>query len=315
LTLVIPFLLLVALQASQDEATLCEALNGRAVPVGTKAAALGRATGSTATASFIAGCLAFGEGRSDKAADHFERATERDRTKSLYFDWLGRAYGDQAQRANKLKQGLLARKTKGAFEQAVALDPNNLSARAFLVDFYQLAPGFMGGSEAKASEQAAAIRARNAYRGGLVGATVQSRRRDVIGAEREYALLVAAFPDSLAPRTALAQSQISGKRFADAFRTIDAARAALPASRVVSYLLGRAAALSGQQLERGEAALRQYLAHAPGPNEPSLAAAHMRLGQVLEQRGQRTEARAELEAALRLDPALKEAKDALARMK
>ena len=179
---------------------------------------------------------------------------------------MGRAYGDQAQRANKLKQGLLARKTKIAFEQAVALDPNNLSARAFLVDFYQLAPGFMGGSESKASEQLAAIRARNPYRGGLVGATVQSRRKDVAAAEREWAQLVATFPDSLAPRTALAQSQISGRRFAEAFRTIDAARAALPASRVMGYMLGRAAALSGDQLDRGETALRQYLAQVPSPS-------------------------------------------------
>lgn len=311
----ITWLLLAALQVAPGEAELCDALNSRTVPAGAAAAAQARATGNTAAASFIAGCIAFGERRPDKAADHFEKATERDRTKSLYFDWLGRAYGDQAQRANKLKQGLLARKTKAAFEQAVALDPNNLSARTFLVDFYQLAPGFMGGSEAKASEQVSAIRTRSPYRGGFIGATVQSRRKDIAGAEREYALLIATFPDSLAPRTALVQSQISGKRFADAFRTIDAARAAMPTSRVVNYLLGRAAALSGEQLERGEAALRQYLAQAPGLNEPSLAAAHMRLGQVMEKRGKRAEARTELQEAVRLDPALKEAKDALARLK
>lgn len=255
------------------------------------------------------------DGRADKAAELFENATEREGTKSLYFDWLGRAYGDQAQRANKLKQGLLARKTKTAFERAVALDPNNLSARGFLVDFYQLAPGFMGGSEAKASEQIAAIRARSAYRGGLVAATAQQRRKDVQGAEREFIALIAAFPDSLSPRTGLTQSLINGKRFAEAFRVIDAARAAIPSSAIPSYMLGRLAAISGEQLERGEAALRTYLSHVPARTEPSLAAAHMRLGQILEKRGRTADARAQLQEALRLDPSLKEAHDALAKLK
>lgn len=307
-------LLLLLAQAPLGDAELCDALNNRPAP-SVRAAAQARATGTTGPAYFIAGCMAFGDGRADKAADLFEKATETDGTKSLYFDWLGRAYGDQAQRANKLKQGFLARKTKSAFERAVALDANNLSARSYLVDFYQLAPGFMGGSEAKASEQIAAIRSRNPYRGGFVSATAQQRRKDVTGAEREFSTLIATYPDSLAPRTALVQSLINGKRFAEAFRAIDAARTALPASAVPAYLLGRTAVLSGEQLERGEAALRSYLTHVPAKNEPTLAAAHMRLGQLLEKRGQKAEARTQLEDAVRLDPSLKEAKDALARLK
>lgn len=297
------------------EAALCRAVARTDATPAARAAATARATGSTAAAAFMSGCLAMGQGKPDKGAEHFERATEREATRSLYFDWLGRAYGDQALRANKLRQAMLARKTKAAFERAVALDADNLDARSYLVDYYQLAPGFMGGSEAKATEQMEAIRARNAYVGGFTAATVKTRRKDLAGAEREYAALVRSHPDSLAPRVSLLSVQITASRWADAFRTLDAARATQPDARVLGYIAGRLSALSGQRLEAGEAALRQYLAAPPKAGEPALANAHFRLGQVLQHRGDVAGARRELQTAVSLDPKLTDAKTALAGLK
>lgn len=304
----------VAQPAPTSDGALCSAAASRNASADTKSIVTARSSGTTAGAAFFAGCIAMGEGRADRAADHFERATQRE-ARSLYFDWLGRAYGDQAQRANKLKQPFLAKKTKAAFERAVALDGDNLDARGYLVDYYQLAPGFMGGSESKASEQVEAIRARNAYRGGIVAATAQQRRKDPAGAEREYAALARSYPDSLGPRIALIQLPAASARWADAFRALDAARAALPDSRVLDYQGGRLAALSGQQLERGEAALRRYLTRAPAANEPTLAAAHMRLGQILQRAGKTADARVELQEAVKLDPSLDEAKKSLAALR
>jgi tetratricopeptide (TPR) repeat protein len=80
---------------------------------------------------------------------------------------------------------------------------------------------------------------------------------------------------------------------------------ALPEAMVGQYAVGRVAAESGQRLDRGAAALARYLAYQPKPGEPSLASAHWRLGAVREAQGQREAARAEYEAALRLDPKLR----------
>ena len=69
--------------------------------------------------------------------------------------------------------------------------------------------------------------------------------------------------------------------------------------------------MSGQNLERGDAALRAYIA-APPENGPSVANAHYRLGIIAEKRGDKEFARREYQAALDLNPYYKEAKKALA---
>ena len=83
---------------------------------------------------------------------------------------------------------------------------------------------------------------------------------------------------------------------------------------VVKYATGRVAAESGEQLDRGEAALREYLQYTPKPNEPSLAATHWRLGQIAEKRNDTGTARTEYQTATTLDPNLKQAKDALVKL-
>jgi predicted TPR repeat methyltransferase len=83
------------------------------------------------------------------------------------------------------------------------------------------------------------------------------------------------------------------------------------------YQVGRAAALSGQQLDRGEKSLRAFIAMPMREDleNPSLAAAHFRLGGVLEKKGNISAARAEYETALRIDPKQKQAREALAKLK
>src|SRR5687767_11459055 len=146
----------------------------------------------------------------------------------------------------------------------------------------------MGGSMDKAAEQVAEIRKRNAYRGGFLAAQLASRRKDWTAVTREYEQLVAQFPDSVSPHAGLANFHGSSKRWEEAFRAIDRWIAAQPSSMVPQYAMGRWAAESGQYLERGEQALKRYLAsHTPKPGEPPLANAHWRLGTIHEKRGQR----------------------------
>jgi hypothetical protein len=83
---------------------------------------------------------------------------------------------------------------------------------------------------------------------------------------------------------------------------------------MATYQIGKTSALSGQRLERGEVCLKKYLTYQPQKNEPSHAGANMRLAQIMEKAGKKTEAKKLYEAALKGDATLKEAKEGLERV-
>jgi tetratricopeptide (TPR) repeat protein len=109
---------------------------------------------------FYLGRIAFEEQHYDRAIEWFQQAVQREPGNSDYHLWLGRAYGHHAIRSNVLLQPFLARKVKSHFEQAVELNPDNLAARADLQEYYEKAPGFLGGGVEKARQQAEEIATR-----------------------------------------------------------------------------------------------------------------------------------------------------------
>lgn len=56
-----------------------------------------------AVAAFHLGQIMMEANDDGKAADWFEKAVKMNPKSAVYYDWLGRSYGRQAQRANKLK--------------------------------------------------------------------------------------------------------------------------------------------------------------------------------------------------------------------
>lgn len=253
-----------------------------------------------------------------QAETQFERAVAADERNGVYHLWLGNAVGQQAATASTVRQPFLARRIKAEYERAVELDPNLLDAREGLISFYMLAPGFMGGSPAKAREQQREIAARNAYRGHVAASTIATFARDTVGAERALRSAIAAAPDSVRPVVTLAQRQASWGRVPAAFATLDEALKRRPTDIALRYQVGRLAATTGQQLPRGEQLLRQLLTEPEWPVEallPSRATVHFRLGTVLEKVGKKPDARAQYERAIALDPQLKPAKDALAALR
>jgi len=90
---------------------------------------------------------------------------------------LGVAYGRLAEKASIFRQPALARHTRDEFERAVRLDPNHLEARFALVQYYTVAPAFLGGSRQKALQQTEQIRERDASAGNQALAFVTSRSR------------------------------------------------------------------------------------------------------------------------------------------
>jgi tetratricopeptide (TPR) repeat protein len=307
-------------QAAAQRASLAPAIqlfeSGRTAEAKPLFAAVVARDPRDAEAHFYLGRIAMRASSLGEAIAEFERAVALDPRRSRYHEWLGNAYGSQARGANTLKQAGLARKMIGAWNRAVELDPDNIDARESRVQFYLQAPGIMGGSTDKALAEVAEIRRRNPYRGTLAAAAVQEHEKQYAAAERTYTDAIRAFPDSMGLRYRLGLGYQALKEWDKAFAVWDEMLRLRPAEAGALYQVGRTGALSGQQLDRAEQALRRYLA-AQGrrPTDPPPAAAHYRLGMVLERKGDRVAARAEYEAALQADPQHKDAKAALAKLR
>ena len=250
----------------------------------------------------------------EEAADWLEKAVDLDDKNGLYHRWLGDAYGLQAQRAGKLRQAMLATKVKNEYEAAVRLDPKDIDAREAIIEFYLQAPGFMGGSTEKAENEAREIIKLDRLRGHYEMSNVLHRQKKFDAAMNQLKIAEREFPDSIMPALRVGYYSIQLQKYDDGFAQFDKVLKKWPDSRMATFQIGRTAALSGQQLERGEQALRSYLAGPtpePTKGEPAFASAHYRLGMILEKKGSIPAARAEYQEALRLNPQLKDAKTAL----
>jgi tetratricopeptide (TPR) repeat protein len=229
-------------------------------------------------------CLGWAELRlhqPEEAVKLLERATDLDGTQSLYFQVLGDACGEMTGRVAFFSKLGWARKCLAAYDRAVALDPDNLDARSARMAYFRHVPTIAGGGMDKAHAEAEEIR----------------RRDPVRGAQAHADLYVAE------------------QKVAEAFAVIDGLLAQRPGHAPAQYQLGRLAAITGRQLDRGAAALQAYLQYSPKDGEPAIAAAHWRLGMIREQAGDRPAARAEYEAALRLAPDFAVVRDALAKLR
>jgi tetratricopeptide (TPR) repeat protein len=253
--------------------------------------------------------------RADDAVKTFEKAVKANPQNPEAHFQLGRALGSIAQRASVLRQPFLAKRVQSEFEKTVELDANHLGGREGLLQFYLQAPGVMGGSVGKAREQAAAVAKLSALRGHLADANIANHEKDAAGAEKAYRAAAAEFPDSLNAVTPYVGFLANANRADEAFAPLDRYVAKHTGDRVALFWIGRTAAITGKQLDRGEQALRSVLAMpVTATDGPRVAqeAVHLRLGDIAARRGDKAKARASYEEALRINPKFEQAKRALA---
>ncbi len=227
--------------------------------------------------------LALRQGDADKALAYAEKAAELSPNDADVQNTLGDCAGNAAQKASLFRQPGLAKKCVAAYERAVALAPEKIEYHEDLLQFYRQAPGIVGGGMDKALAEAATIKKLDALRGRLAFAGLYA-------AEKKYDLAFAEFDEVL-------------KTSPDDYAAL--------------YQLGKLAAMTSQQLDRGLAALRRTLdlPVPTAPNTPSHAAAQWRLGQILEKKNDPAGARAAYEAALTLDRKFSPAADSLKKLK
>ncbi len=134
---------------------------------------------------FLLGRLAFWDGRIDDAFDHFEKATKFSPQSADYYYWLAQMYGQKAIKASIFRKPGHARNARKAAEKAIALDPDHIQARFYLMGYHLNAPGILGGEKKEAQNQADQIKMRDPIRGHLAQAQIYRRKDEGDKAEQE----------------------------------------------------------------------------------------------------------------------------------
>lgn len=243
----------------------------------------------------------------DNAAAQGEKSVALDAKNSVYHQWLGRAYGGQADRERSF---LIARKVKKEFEEAVRLDPSNISARRDLEDFCLQAPWIVGGSKDEARAQVDAISAIDPIEGHLARAAFDKDQGKADLAENEYRQVLSAKSLHIEPYFEVAEFFQTQNKPADMDAAIQAAAAVNSNDARLGYYRGVAGVLSGgTATTQAEVYLKAYIASTPDRSDwPPHAAAREWLGKLYESQGKRAEAAEQYRAALQLDPGRKEAR-------
>ena len=250
----------------------------------------------------------------EHAAEVFEKAVAATPNNAEAHYLLGATYGELTMKAGLFGQASLASKTKDQFEEAVKLDPNHLDARMGLLQFYAMAPILVGGSNAKAMEQAAEIKKRDALRGHGAFAFIYNHDKKPELARKEYIDAVREQPSSPKAHISLATWYITEKNFDAAAHEAEMAVKLDPKYMPGWFWIGRISVGSGTNYAAGEEALRKYLTYTPKRDEPGLHRAHFWLGQIYEKTGRKAEAKASYETSLKLRPDQKDVSEALKRM-
>lgn len=264
-----------------------------------------------AEARFYLGRIAFDEEKYDDAEEYFEEAIDKNDKVADYYNWYGNTLGTIAGDANMFRQATLAPKMKSAWEKAVALDPVAIDPRISLIRYYTQAPAIAGGSVEKAIEVANEIKKLKPAEGHRQLGNIYFKEKKTAEAEKEFIAMAKADPTYV---QSLANYYLNQKQYDKAFAIFEEAMKKNPDDILAMYQIGKTSALSGQKLDRGEACLRKYLTYTPKQNEPSHAGANMRLAQIMEKRGKKSEAKILYETALKSDAGLKEAKEGLERV-
>jgi tetratricopeptide (TPR) repeat protein len=253
-------------------------------------------------------------GQWDRGISACERAVTLAPNNSQFHLWLGRIYGEKADRVSFMSAAGLARRVKNEFEAAVHLNPNSVDARSDLAEFYLEAPGIVGGGRDKAAEQASSLQSLDPARAHWVNGRIAEKKKDLATAESEYRAAITASHGAASAWLNLGLFYRHRERWDDMVQALAHVRSA-PVDRA-DALVDAAEILLHSQRSLPEAVelLRQYLKSNAKVEQAPAFKAHYLLGATIEKLGDRDAAAAEYRAALDLAREFQPAQQALQRV-
>jgi tetratricopeptide (TPR) repeat protein len=242
-----------------------------------------------------------------------EKAVSLAPDNGLYHLWLGRIYGEKADRSGFLKAAGLAKKVRSEFERAVEFDPRNWEAHTDLAEFYLEAPGIVGGGEDKARVQADILVTMNPAMADWVRARIAQKKKDNAIAEKEYRAAIDASHGGARAWVNLAGFYRHIGRLDEmeqALHTMESRPLDWPAALMdgASVLLR-----AGRDYPLAIRLVRRYLDSGPVEEWPAFKA-HYLLGELLEKQSDRDAAAEQYRAALAMAHTFAPAQDGLQRV-
>jgi len=270
-------------------------------------------TSSTADAYNLLCRAHFELGAWDAGIPACEKAVALAPSNGLYHLWLGRIYGEKADRAGFLSAAGLAKKVRSEFERAVALDPNSWEARTDLAEFYLEAPGVVGGGKDKARAQAALIAPLNPAMAHWVKGRIFEKSKDADSAEQEYRVAIEASHGGARSWLNLAGFYHHMNRLPEMDQALHKLESS-PVDHSGALVDGASILLrSGHDYPTAVRLLRRYFASNTAEEAPVFKA-HVLLGEILEKQGDRAAAAEEYRTALAMAHTYRPAHEGLKRV-
>jgi tetratricopeptide (TPR) repeat protein len=249
----------------------------------------------------------------NRAVSACEQAVKAEGENSAYHLWLGRALGEKADRASFMSAYSLGKRVRVEFEEAVRLNPRNAEALSDLGEFYETAPGVVGGGLDKAEKIAEQLDKVDAARAHELRGRIAEERKDYGTAEREYKQAIGADAHPAFQWMTLASFYRRRERWPEMEAAVQSGIGAVQRDRSAGAALCDGAGVLTRANRNPELAakmLEEYLAGSFKTEKAPSFQAHLRLARVKEQLGDREAAQRERAAAFALAHDFKPAQDA-----
>lgn len=209
-----------------------------------------------------------------KSTEALEKAVASEPGNAVYVHWLGRAWGRRAESSNPIMAPGYATRSRGYFERAVELDPNNKEALNDLFDYYLQAPGFLGGGLQRAEALVKRIGALDAAEGHYAAAQLADKRKEFDKAEQSLRRALELAPRQVGRVIDLAKYLSKRGRVQESEAVFAQAQKLAPNSPRLLFERAETYVRDGRNLEEARDLLRKYLSTSNlTPEDPPKSAA------------------------------------------
>jgi tetratricopeptide (TPR) repeat protein len=250
----------------------------------------------------------------DAAIKNGEKAVELKPDDANYRLWLGKAYGEKADKVGPFNAMGLAKKSAAEFEKVVKLDPKDRRGWMALAEFYVEAPGIMGGGKDKARKLAQQAEATDPAVAAWIRGLTANKEKNYGEAEAQFKEAVKASGGAAWAYLELAHYYGWGKRWSDFETAIGNAlnspkKAPADIYNAADLLVGR-----GRNFAGAAQILKNYIASGKKDEDGPTFRAHFLLGQLYEKEGNKPGAIEQYRASLALAQNFRAAQEALKRL-